>query len=106
MTPDLPTTRGLAGMVMVVGLFVAGCSPAPGAGTDRSEFRDIAGVETNVEVDSKAELEAFIRSDAPKTIHLNEAGEFSRVEQGHQKPDARPSKTGGCAAHDLCLPDR
>lgn len=106
MTPDLTTTRGLAGMVMAVGLFVIGCSPAPGAGTDDGEFRDLGGIETNVEVKSEAELEAFIRSDAPKTIYLDEAGEFRRVEVGHQGPDVGSSETTECEAHDLCLPDR
>ncbi|MGJ9425283.1 hypothetical protein ACHABX_05505 [Nesterenkonia halotolerans] len=110
MTPDLPTTLGLAGMVMAVGLFVIGCSPAPapapGADTDDGEFRDLGGVETNVEVESEAELEAFIRSDAPKTIYLDEAGDFSRVEEGHQGPDVGSSEISGCELHDLCLPDR
>lgn len=106
MTRDLPTTRGLAVMVMAVGLFVAGCSSASGAATGDSEFRDIAGIETNVEVESEAELEAFIRSGAPKTIYLDEAGEFSRVEVGNQNRDVGSSEKSGCEAHDLCLPER
>lgn len=91
---------------MAMGFLVAACSSAPEADTADGEFRDIGGIETNVEVDSAAELEAFVLSNAPKTIYLNESGGFSRVETGHQEPDTRTFERSGCDDHDLCLPGR
>ncbi|GAA1163043.1 hypothetical protein GCM10009673_17920 [Nesterenkonia sandarakina] len=93
-------------MTMAIGFVVAGCTTTSETTTSTEEFRDIASIETNVDVDTEAELDAFLRSGAPKTIYMDESGEFSKVEEGNQRPDFRSSEGGPCQVHDLCLPGR
>lgn len=102
----LRVPRTVVGTVLAAGILVTGWASTPKTTQSENGFRDIAGTETNVDVDTKAELDAFLGSDAPKTIYLSGSGEFSRVEAGNQVPDLGRSEDSPCQAQDLCLPGR
>jgi hypothetical protein len=106
MNRDVRAIYGVAGVTMAVGILITGCASIPDRAESEPEFVDIGGIETNVDVDTRAELDAFLSSDAPKTIYLNESGESSKVAEGNQRADSRLAESSPCQAHDLCLPGR
>jgi len=99
------TTRALLGLAAIATIGVSGLAAAPAsAGPVIVNEHSVAGVTTNVDVDTKGELDAFVSSSNPKEIIVDATtGKLVDVNATTYSRAAISGPTSTCTSSQLCL---
>lgn len=105
METKVKNRRGITSLLAVLAVASASLVATPAAASTSDEDREISGIETDLDISTESEMDAFLESDEPKTIHLDvSSGEVTKVEEGTDAPEFGTLTTVDrvCSAGDLC----
>lgn len=105
METKVKNRHGITSLLAILAFFSASLVATPAAASTSQENRAASGIETNLDISTDDEKQAFLESDEPKTIHVDvSSGEVTRVEEGTAAPEFGTLTTVSrvCSTGDLC----